>query len=89
MQERNAVAGFDRNFEKDTITIDSDCIQIVHDLRGSEWDMQYTLVEVDEIALVHMVLDFRWLITQHGPDMSFTDTKDVLEKMIEDARRLW
>lgn len=78
---------------EDTVTIDSDVVKIVHDLRvvpgGLLWDLQATLIEVDQAALVHLITDFRYLVSKSGPDMTNASTRTVLERMIEDTRRLW
>lgn len=70
------------------VTIDSDAVKIVNDLRCGSWDLESTLIEVDGNSPLDLMFNYRTLIRQGGPDMSFEDTKRLLETMIEDARRL-
>ncbi len=71
-----------------SVTIDSQCVRIVNDLRPGHWDLEATLIEVDGGALLSLIVNYRHLISQGGPDMSFEATRQLLEIMIEDARRL-
>ena len=70
------------------VNIDSDCVKLVNDLRIGEWDVQATLIEVDMGSLLDLITNYRSLINQSGPEMSFQETEQLLETMIEDARRL-
>ena len=70
------------------VTIDSDCVRIVNDLRLQPWDLQGILIEVDGASLWNLIVNYRHLIAKGGPDMTFEDTEELLETMIENARRL-
>ena len=77
-----------RSRRHDAVTIDSDQVRLVDDLRTEQWDIQGMLIEVDGGSLWDLILNFRHLISQGGPVMSSSETSMVLERMIEDARRL-
>lgn len=70
------------------VTIDSGGVKIVNNLRCGSWDLESTLIEVDGSSLWSLIVNYKSLIRQGGPDMTFEDTKRLLETMIEDARRL-
>ena len=72
----------------DTVTIDSACVTIVKDLRNGDWDLRGLLVEVDWSSLWDLMVNYRNLIAGGGPEMTFEETRTLLETMIEDARRL-
>lgn len=76
----------DRLAEYDTI--DSDLVHIVHDLRDHEgqFDVESTLVEVDHDSMVSLMVGYRHVVMRNGP--RGTNVKEVLETMIEDARKL-
>jgi hypothetical protein len=73
---------------REPLTIDSDYVKIVHNLHEHQWDLQSTLIEVDGSSLLNLIVNFRHIISRGGPDMSFEETKTLLDRMIEDARRL-
>jgi hypothetical protein len=73
---------------RDPITIDSDLVKIVNNLHEHQWDLQSTLIEVDGSSLLNLIVNYKHLISRGGPDMSFDETKTLLDTMIEDARRL-
>lgn len=83
-------AGIIGDLPANAVTISSERVTLVHDLRDREgrWDLESMLIEVDGNSLTHLMIGFRQLISIGGPQMSFQDTKCVLEQMIEDARRL-
>jgi hypothetical protein len=72
------------------VTIDSTEVKIVNDLREKteEWDIESTLIEVDGTALMSLMVHYRQLIFKGGPEMTFDETRNLLDTMIEDARRL-
>ena len=74
--------------ESDAVTIDSEHVTLVNDLRNGSWDLRGLLVEVDWISLWDLIVNYRNIIAGGGPDMTFEETKNLLETMIEDARRL-
>ena len=78
-----------RTPEKKFVVIDSNYVKLVSDLRGGNWDVEATLIEVDEKALLDVMINCRNLIQKRGPEMTSSETKDLLETMIEDARRLF
>ncbi len=63
-------------------------MKIVNDLRLQEWDLESTLIEVDGSSITKLMVNFRHLISRGGPDMTFEETRVLLDTMIEDARRL-
>ena len=73
---------------RDSVTIDSQRVRLVDDLSRGQWDVQGMLIEVDGGSLWDLMLNFRYLISQGGPSTSDSETAMVLERMIEDARRL-
>ena len=77
-----------RRRDPDTVTIDSECVNIVKDLRSGDWDLRALLVEVDWSSLWDLMVNYRDLIAGGGPEMTFEETRTLLETMIEDARRL-
>jgi hypothetical protein len=78
--------------KENMVNIDSDHVHLVKDLRVQEWDVQSTLIEVDGKSLVALMLKFRHLIKQttaaDASATSFAEMASILEKMIENARRL-
>ena len=72
----------------DAVTIDSEHVEIVEDLRGGNWDLEATLIEVDGISLLDLVTNYRHLVSRGGPNINFDETRRLLDLMIEDARRL-
>jgi hypothetical protein len=74
--------------KQDRVTIDSQFVRIVNDLRLQEWDLESTLIEVDGSSITKLMVNFRHLISRGGPDMTFEETRVLLDTMIEDARRL-
>lgn len=77
-----------RKRDPDAVTIDSDRVTVVNDLRSGNWDLRGLLVEVDWSSLWDLIVNYRNIIAGGGPDMTFEETRDLLETMIEDARRL-
>lgn len=72
------------------VTIDSDIVCMVQGLkaRRPEWDVEATLIEVDGSSMMDLMIHYRQLVQRAGPDMNFQVRKQLLEIMIEDARRL-
>ncbi|KAM0797109.1 hypothetical protein BDR22DRAFT_824619 [Usnea florida] len=83
--QRKALA---RRSRSDTVTIDSERVTIVNDLTNGHWDLRGLLVEVDSSSLWDLMLNYRNLIAGGGPEMTFEETRTLLDTMIEDARRL-
>ena len=77
-----------RHQDQDTVTIDSEKVIVVNDLSDREFDLRGLLVEVDWSSLWDLITDYRTLIARGGPEMTFEETKDLLETIIENARRL-
>lgn len=84
--QRKTLVSRKRNI--DAVTIDSERVTVVHDLRNGSWDLRGLLVEVDWSSLWDLIVNYRNIIAGGGPDMTFEETKGLLETMIEDARRL-
>jgi hypothetical protein len=72
------------------VTIDSDYVKIVRDLRDHEekFDIEATLIEVDEQSMMTLLVGFRRLVTQKGAALSLEDTQGMLSSMVEEVRRL-
>ncbi|KAF2670095.1 hypothetical protein BT63DRAFT_229370 [Microthyrium microscopicum] len=73
-----------------TVTIDSDHVKMVQDLRlhQGQFDLESTLIEVDGHAMMNVIVKYRLLTQQGGAAENFNDAKDLLESMMEDVRRL-
>ncbi|EME77721.1 uncharacterized protein MYCFIDRAFT_179218 [Pseudocercospora fijiensis CIRAD86] len=76
-------------YSKDTVTIDSQQVEIVDELRKRydgrpEYDLCATLIEVDAGSLVKLITNFRKLVSQSSRDP--THDRDNLENMMEDTR---
>ena len=50
--------------------------------------MEATLIKVDRILLLGLITNYRYLISQAGPHMSFEKNRSLPETIIEDTRRL-
>lgn len=72
----------------DAVTIDSAEVKITNELRNENWDVSSTLIEVDGSSLISLIVHYRKLVLRAGPDPPFEVTRELLETMIEDARRL-
>lgn len=70
------------------LNIDSDNVKIVRDLSQEKWDLEAVLIEVDQSSLLALVSNYQGLIRHCGPDLPLTETIQLLDTMIEDARRL-
>lgn len=70
------------------LTIDSENVQIVNDLSKERWDLEAVLIEVDQSSLIALISNYQGLIRRCGPDLSLAETIQLLDTMIEDARRL-
>ena len=79
-----------RGSNRDTVTIDSNKVKIVNELRDEfgrlKYDLSATLVEVDEGSLVRLISYFHHLVARKSPQMNIADDKAQLENMMEDAR---
>jgi hypothetical protein len=56
------------------VTIDSDNVKLVSDLRQEKWDLEAVLVEVDQAALMDLISNYQRVITRGGPDLPMTET---------------
>jgi hypothetical protein len=63
-----------RGREDRTVTINSDNVKIVNDLNQGKWDLQSTLIEVDQSSLVRLMFNYRHLIHRGGPALTFSAT---------------
>ena len=77
------------NFSRDAVTIESDNVEIVHEFDQAikELDITATLIEVNCNALWSLMTDYKQIIKQGGPLMKPQQTKELLDQMIEAARR--
>ena len=88
LHRRHKSRAMTRSGADNVVMIDSSQVRLVSDLRTGIWDLEAMLIEVAENSLKDLVINFRHLIAKGGPQMSFDETRMVLETMIEDARRL-
>jgi hypothetical protein len=79
-----------RNREFDAVTIDSEQVTIVSDLRShaGEFDLESTLIEVDGPSLLSLMVGYKTLIQRRDPASNLDETKTLLETMMEAVRRL-
>jgi hypothetical protein len=72
------------------VTIDSDEVKIVRNLQEHKdlFDVQSTLIEIDGTSFVNLIVRYKLIIQRGGTTLSLIDTKDLLESMMEDVRRL-
>lgn len=57
-----------------TVTIHSDHVEIVNDLKAGTWDLESTLIEVDGSSLTNLIVNYRHLIYRGGPALTFAET---------------
>ncbi|KAK4549175.1 hypothetical protein LTR36_007633 [Oleoguttula mirabilis] len=72
-------------FRPDAVTLASRNVAIYHTLCGQPLDLCATLIEVNVGSLFELMYDYRWIILNSG--LNLQQTKDLLERMIEAARR--
>ena len=77
-----------RDKDNEAVTLDSRHVVMVDDLRRGQYDMEATLIEVDGVSLLGLMVNYRYLISRTGVNMTFEENRDLLDTMIEDARRL-
>ncbi|KPI43459.1 uncharacterized protein AB675_6973 [Cyphellophora attinorum] len=70
------------------VTIDSDNVHIVRDLSNQKWDLEAVLIEVDQSSLMSLISNYQQVIRRGGPDLPMAETLQLLDTLIEDARRL-
>jgi hypothetical protein len=72
------------------VTIDSDEVRIVRNLHEhpGEFDVESTLIEIDGTSFVNLIVRYKLIIQRGGTTLSLIDTKELLESMMEDVRRL-
>jgi len=78
------------NRQNEYDTIDSDQVKIVHDLKehAGQFDVESTLIEVDHDAMVSLMVRYRHVVMRNGQQSTNASVKEVLDTMIEDARKL-
>ncbi|KAK5125215.1 hypothetical protein LTR85_000891 [Meristemomyces frigidus] len=69
----------------DAITLASLNVELFHTLSGQTLDLCATLIEVNVGSLFELIYDYRWIVHNTGLDLQ--QTKDLLDRMIEYARR--
>ena len=69
-----AIARRGRDRSDRTVTIDSDNVKIVNNLNEGNWDLEATLIEVDQSSLVALMINYKTLIRQDGSALTFTRT---------------
>jgi hypothetical protein len=72
------------------VTIDSDRVKIVRNLdeHSQKFDVESTLIEIDGTSFVNLIVRYKLIIQRGGTTLSLIDTKELLESMMEDVRRL-
>lgn len=80
-----------RNRELDAVTIDSEQVSIVADLRShaGEFDLESTLIEVDGPSLLSLMVSYKILIQRRDPASNLDENKTLLETMMEAVHRLY
>lgn len=73
-----------------TVNIESDQVKIVDDLRHytGQFDLESTLVEVDYSSMVSLLVNFQLIIQNRNAAKDLDETRNLLEAMMEDVRRL-
>jgi hypothetical protein len=81
----------DRSITDAAATIDSDHVRIVQNLSDHprEFDIESTLIEVDGPSLLKVIVGYKTLIEQAGRSPNNEETRNILEIMVEDVRRLY
>lgn len=80
--------GAQSGFSKDAVTIKSENVYVVHDLIGrKDFDLSATLIEVNISSLWSLLTDYKRIILNSGPLMPPEKTTELLDQMIEAARR--
>jgi hypothetical protein len=64
-----------RSSMQKVVTIDSSNVMIVDSFDGDKWDLEATLIEVDQSSLAALIVGCRALFSQSGP--SLTETRTV------------
>jgi hypothetical protein len=73
-----------------TVNIDSEQVILVNDLctyRG-RFDLESTLIEVDATSMVSLLVNFQLIIQNRNAAQDLDETRNLLEAMMEDVRRL-
>lgn len=72
------------------VNIDSQQVVLVNDLRAhrGEFDLESTLIEVDSSSIMNLIVRFQLIIQHKNPSQDLDETKNLLEVMMEDVRRL-
>lgn len=80
--------GRSASFAKDAVTIKSENVYVVHDLIGrKDFDLSATLIEVDISSLWSLLTDYKRIVLNNGPQTTPEKTTELLDQMIEAARR--
>ena len=72
------------------VNIDSEQVKLVSDLRrhSGEFDLESTLIEVDATSMMNLLVNFRLIIQNRNASQDLDETRNLLESMMEDVRRL-
>lgn len=72
------------------VNIDSEDVTLVHDLRSypGQFDLESTLVEVDYTSMASLLVNFQLIIQKRNAAQDLDETRNLLEAMMEDVRRL-
>jgi hypothetical protein len=86
----NSSAVVVRGRQISAVTIDSDEVKIVRNLHEhqGEFDVESTLIEIDGTSFVNLIVRYKLIIQRGGIMLSLLDTRELLESMMEDVRRL-
>lgn len=74
-------------YRRSLVKIDSANVVLIRDYNSGTFDLCATLIEVNVSSLTALMWDYRYIIQTSGPKMTLSETKDLLERMIEAARR--
>lgn len=79
-----------RDIQDHVLNIDSDYIHIIHQDRDftTKYDIISTLIEIDMQSICSLLANFREIISSGGRNRSSKDIIVILDKMINDVRRL-
>jgi hypothetical protein len=73
-----------------TVNIDSEKVTLVNDLRryDKQFDLESTLIEVDYSSMARLLVNFQLIIQNRNAAQDLDETRNLLENMMEDIRRL-
>jgi len=84
------IINFKQSREYDFVAIDSEYVKIVYNFNDwkGRFDIECTLIEVDYYAMVDLIFRYRHELSKKGTQMENASMLEVLNTMIDDARKL-